>query len=283
MEMVEAAESVITGLGSKLSNELQTYQAEQQGELQSVQAAHIYLEHLRASFGRKGTVFSEMMGFLPVGRMSEVDAKMAAQLLVPFRSRAFVESVASGLQSISNSARSLVWRCEKHVVELIRKSADATPEDIQTMLKDYFHKEHYILQSLLETVEKAVRGMLTATPGNPSTKAIWNDLVNALLQKTKRGLDQAVEEILESKFESFCGRDGLEFFILEQALPMLNSTANGLPHLAAFAKEKVPDVAPQVAESTEWLGEIVGGLVGALEGEARIWFEKVCGLVGAVA
>lgn len=283
LETVQVVETALYGLGSRFAHELKSFEEEQEGELQSVREVHAYIEQLQVHLGRRGTFFGDMMGLAPIGHMSEEDEKMMARLLLPFRSNAFVKSVATGLNKLANLAPTLVWRSEKHVADLIRKSSTSSVEEIQRFLVELVQKEHHLMKELLDTVDNALKDIIDKVPGRAFVKAVWSDLLGALMKKARTSLDDTMKSIPEKDFSKFCGKGALDVFLIEQVLPALNSTATALPQIGTFAAAKVPDVAPQVSEAANWLREIVSNFVASIDVKAGVWSEKVCGLVGATA
>lgn len=282
-ELQGASADSLQSFSASFKSELAAFEEEQRLGLQDVEELHKYVHELKATFGRFGTVFGEMRGLAPSGRMSQNDEKALAMLLVPFRSQAFVRAVAAGLTKFGDETRSLIWRSEKHVANALRRSAQASPQDIKTLLTEYFRKEQHVMQSLLTTTHSVGKEILEAAPTNPVVKGIWQDLWDILMQKSEANMEKAFDDILKTNFEAFCGDNSVGVFAFTQALPIINRTASALPHLITFTVAKVPDVAPQVQEAANWLREILQNAVANLDGEVQLWYEKICGLAGSVA
>jgi len=281
LETIKLVESALKSFAKGFSTELRQFQVEQDRELNDVQLLQKYVSRLKTSFGRKGTLFSKMMGLAPAGPMDEIDSKMVADVLQLFRHKDFVHAVATGLDALAREAPALVWRTEHHIAELVRLGASSTDTEMSNLLADFFRKEQHILSGLLGAVDSVLSSALEAVPHKGSVTGIAKQLLARLLDEARARLHDTADEIVRTQGGTFCSEGNLDLYILDQVVPMINSTAAALPRLEAFAKEQVPDVAPQVSEASQWLHEISDALVGSLSRKAKGWFEKVCGFVGA--
>jgi len=270
----------LNGASASFGRQLKEYQAVQQGQRDETRQINAYVDKLRYGFGRKGTLFSEVQGFLPAGQMDEEDRKMGAMLLASFRHKAFVRELRKGLADLERETSSLVERTGKKVAELMQRSSTANTEELSALVIDFFKKENHVLGSYLEKVAGPAKAMLAALPGHGTpTGQIAADLLAKLVAHASAALNNGTQAIVASKGAKFCG--GMDIFFLDQVVPALNRTAGALPKLEEFARAEAPDVAKDVRRYSQRLASVLTSLSAKLGAQAQDWFEKVCGLQGA--
>eukprot|EP00416_Gambierdiscus_australes_P029145 CAMPEP_0171086058 /NCGR_PEP_ID=MMETSP0766_2-20121228/19309_1 /TAXON_ID=439317 /ORGANISM="Gambierdiscus australes, Strain CAWD 149" /LENGTH=347 /DNA_ID=CAMNT_0011543667 /DNA_START=42 /DNA_END=1082 /DNA_ORIENTATION=- len=257
--------TIITQVQTELEEKEHSLQAE------SAQALLVksYLDKVRQTLFRKGTLFSDMGGLVPLGRMDDTDRAVASTLLNLFRREAFAWAVAKGISNVADAMMRYRWRAEKRVASLMATSANTTDAKLSALLVSFFQNQQHLMSDVLGVTLKSMNSVAAELPANYSvmTKFVsaWTD---QLLTKAKDLLDANIEAITKSHGDVFC-QNGQQF-LLEGLLPTVNITAVSLHEVVQLAKAQAPDMGEHLIPVREALATIPLEL-GRLEKLAQVW------------
>lgn len=277
----ESTRGMFTGMVAQLYKQLKDTEVELVEQRAAANAVNQYVRKVKATLGRRGTLFSDVAGLMPVGPMDDADKSLAIALLGLLTDKNFASTLVGSLNSAASEISTYRFRTAKKVKDLVVESATATDSKMSKLLKDFFGNQHHLLGSFTKTLEKSMRNSLAALPSNYSVTAkVANGLVDELVNHMNAVLDRNTEILVESNGGKFCG--GIDLMLMDDLLPIANQTILSLNGSDAFAAANMPEASPGLAQLLEALSGISTGLT-KVHSEAVSWIERVCGLVGAAA
>mmetsp|Transcript_11995 Transcript_11995/g.28116 ORF Transcript_11995/g.28116 Transcript_11995/m.28116 type:complete len:331 (-) Transcript_11995:38-1030(-) len=276
--------STVRTLILKFYGQLQTHQDTLEEQRERADRLNRYVDKVKLSLGRKGTLFADMNGLVPAGPMDEADQEVARMLLGLFRTKHFAMAVLQGVEDIGQAVRQYRWRSEKKVADLVVASADTTEDQLPRLLQSFFANQHHLISDFLATVRKGLTSSIEALPANHTfMNTVAGQAAEQILGAAMDELHNSSEIIMSSHGVKFCGHLGVQF--TTQFLPVANQTVNALGAVctsASASNQNDTELAKPLTLIAEALSE-VSQAIAVLAEETSSWVEKVCGLVGASA